>query len=231
MIGLPGVERAGRLEDGSIALGGLDLLGDRRDDSIHDGIEDAERSFAVGNELVRPDDPRVGRLRELDDHGDAITLAAYAPARHVLDVEDASGLLRVDPAVAQGVHGATRDDEQGPELREPRDDVVRQAVGEMASRHGLRSRLDERHDGDGRATPRARRGLRRRLAHVEGRRRRRGLDPRRMPPRAQRRPIEALVLEGEDRSRHVLLGVSKALRSEERREHHLVRAAFERREL
>ncbi len=51
-----------------MALGGLDLLGDRGDDAIDDGVEHRERLVSDAVELVRPDDARGLGLDELDDH-------------------------------------------------------------------------------------------------------------------------------------------------------------------
>ncbi|HVU04967.1 MAG TPA: hypothetical protein VHE30_24620, partial [Polyangiaceae bacterium] len=69
VIRLPGVERARRLQQRALALGRLDLLGDGGHDAIDDRVHHGERVARRGVELVRPDDARAVRLRELDHDG------------------------------------------------------------------------------------------------------------------------------------------------------------------
>ena len=72
---LPGVQRTRRLQNGAVALDGLDLVGDGRDDPIADLVEDEEGVVQLVIEDFRPDDAGGARLGQLDRHGEAVAVA------------------------------------------------------------------------------------------------------------------------------------------------------------
>jgi hypothetical protein len=96
VVGLPRVERCGWLEDGTIRLRRLDLLGDHGDDPV----DDREHLGRRAGEVIRPDDARLACVDQLDPHGDAILRALHATGHDVVDVEDACDLLGIDAAIA-----------------------------------------------------------------------------------------------------------------------------------
>ena len=67
VVGLPGVERVGRLEDGAVALDRLDLAGDGGDDLVADLVQHLEGVVQRLLEDLGPDDARGARLDELDE--------------------------------------------------------------------------------------------------------------------------------------------------------------------
>ena len=141
MIGLPGVQRVRRLQDGAVALDHLDLARDRRDDPVADLVEHEEgvvRLVVVG---FRPDDARRARLDEfhLDDR--PAGLLAQRARGDIVHVQPAAGVLGADVAFGEREDGAPRDDEEAPQLREPRDDVVGEAIRRAAAAAPLVRRL------------------------------------------------------------------------------------------
>lgn len=56
MMRLPRIQRARRLQDGTVALAGFDLAGDRGDDAVADRIEDEK---SVVERLVSTSDQRM----------------------------------------------------------------------------------------------------------------------------------------------------------------------------
>ena len=152
MMRLPRVQRVRRLQDGAVALAGLDLVGDRRDDPVADLVEHEERVVELVIEDFGPDDPRGPRLGQFDRHGKALALAPHRSADDVVDVQHPAGLFRTDAPLVQREHGALRDDEQASQLGEPGDHVVGERVG--SRRRGHRSRWTGRRT----ASPRWRRG-------------------------------------------------------------------------
>ena len=93
VMGLPGVQRVRRLQDGAVALDRLDLAGDGGDDPVADLVEDEERVVQRVVEDFRPDDAGGARLGQLDGHGEAAGLAPQRAADDIVDVEHAAGLL------------------------------------------------------------------------------------------------------------------------------------------
>ncbi len=168
VVGLPRVERARGLQDRPVALRRLDLLGDAGDHAIDDGVERVEGPLRGRLQLLSPHDGGVARLGQLDDDEDPPVLRPHRAADHVLHGQDAAGFVSAEAALAERVGRTPGDDEEDAQLGQPRDDVVRQAVGEPAG-SGAGRELDERHDRDGSASPRLR-WLRRGCVH----RRRRG---------------------------------------------------------
>ena len=75
VVRLPRVERARRLQDGAVALDGLDLGCDGGDDPVADLVEHEERVVQLVVEGLGPDDARAARLGQLDGDGEARRLA------------------------------------------------------------------------------------------------------------------------------------------------------------
>ena len=128
---LPRVERVRRPQDGAVALDGLDLAGDRGDDPVADLVEHEEGVVERVVEDLGPDDAGGARLGELDRDGEPLALALQRAADDIVDVEHPAGLLGRDAPLAQGEHGALRDDEQAAQLGEPGDHVVGETVGRL----------------------------------------------------------------------------------------------------
>ena len=73
---------------------------------------------------------------------------AHRAAGDIVDVQLPAGILRPDVALGQREDGAARDDEEVPQLGEPGDDVVGQAVGQPAADAAVIRVFDKRHDGE-----------------------------------------------------------------------------------
>ena len=147
MIGLPGVQRVRRLEDRAVAFDRLDLVGDRRDDPVADLVEDPKGIVRLVIERLRPHDPRRSRLDQLDRHEDAARLLAHGSAGDIVDVQLPAGLLGPDVAFGECEDRAARDDEQAPQLGQPGDDVVGEAIGQAAAHPATIRVFDKRHHG------------------------------------------------------------------------------------
>src|SRR5271166_7039519 len=87
MMRLPRVKRTGRLEDGAVALDGLDLAGDGCDDAIANLVEHDERVLERLAVDLRPDHPRAARLSQLHRHLEAIAPPLRGSADDVIDVQ------------------------------------------------------------------------------------------------------------------------------------------------
>src|SRR5215203_5892656 len=77
VISLPSVEGIRRFQDGSVALNGLDLARDRGDDAVSDLVENEEGVVKRPVEALRPDDPRIAGLRQLDLHQQPLAVAPH----------------------------------------------------------------------------------------------------------------------------------------------------------
>ena len=62
MVGFPCIERVRRLQDGTVALDRLDLVGYGRDDAVTDLFEDEEGIVRFVIEDFRPTDARGARF-------------------------------------------------------------------------------------------------------------------------------------------------------------------------
>ncbi len=151
MVGLPRVQRVRRPEDRAVAFGHLDLVRDRRDDVVADVVERDQRIRGRVLERVGPDDARRARFDEFARDGDTIAAALHRTARDVVDVEHTPRFLGTDVAFTERKHAAVRDDEHHAQLGQPRDDVVREPLGEAAACVGACRAIDERHHRDRRA--------------------------------------------------------------------------------
>jgi hypothetical protein len=74
-----------------------------------------------------------------------VAIVPEAAAHHVVDVQPPARVLGADAAIVQCEHRPLRDDEQAAELREPRDDVVRERVGGPAPARSRSRRLRKGH--------------------------------------------------------------------------------------
>ena len=79
MMRFPRIERVRRPQDGAVALAGLDLAGDGRDDPVADLVEDQERIVELVLEGFGPDDARGSRLGQFHHHGQSAALAPHDP--------------------------------------------------------------------------------------------------------------------------------------------------------
>ena len=79
MVCLPRIQRAGWLQDGAVALDGLDLAGDRGDDAVADLVEDEEGIVERVVEDLGPDDPGGARFGQLDGHRQRVPRTRVEP--------------------------------------------------------------------------------------------------------------------------------------------------------
>ncbi len=149
MIGLPGVERVGRLQHGAVALDGFDLGIGIADDAVADIVEHGKEVVGPALERVGPDDPGGAHLDQFDADDQAAGRAAHRAGGDIVDAKFSAGLLRRDGLFGQREHRPTRDDEEIAELGKTGDDVVGETVGQPAARTAF---VDKRHDGQGSVT-------------------------------------------------------------------------------
>ena len=143
MIGLPGVERIGRLQHGAVALDRFDLGRDRRHDAVADIVEHGKDVVGPALEGLGPDDPGRAHLDEFDADDQAAGRAAHCAGGDIVDVQPSAGFFRRDVRLGQRKHRSARDDEEIAELGETGDDVVGEPVGQPAARAA--ALLDKRH--------------------------------------------------------------------------------------
>ena len=148
MVRLPRVKRTRRLEQGAVALVGLDFRCDRGNDLVADLVEDDERVVQRVIEGLDPDDPRTARFGQLDGYGAAVAVRPNGSADHIVDVEDPARFLRANATLMQCEHGPLRDDEEASQPGEPADYVVRQRVSDPAVDTGRCGVVHEGHDRD-----------------------------------------------------------------------------------
>ena len=146
---LPRVQRVRWPQHGAVALAGLDLVGDGRNDPVADLIEHEERVVEFVIEAFGPDDPRGPRLGQFNRHGKAPALTPHGSGDDVVDVQHPTGLFRTDASLMQGEHAPLRDDEQAPQLGEPGDHVVSERIGNPAAGTRRGGSVGKRHHRDG----------------------------------------------------------------------------------
>ena len=116
MIGLPGVQGVGRLQDRSVSLRRLDFGRNRGDDAIGDVAEDFECFLLPAVEHLGPRNSRRLDFDQFDRDQDAAALAAHGSDGDVVDVQSSPGVLGPDAAFREGEDRAPRDHEQAPQF-------------------------------------------------------------------------------------------------------------------
>ena len=132
MIGFPGIQGIRRLQQGPVALDGLDLAGDRGDDPVADLVQHEKGIVELPVEDLRPGDARCPCFDELYRYAEACALPLDRSGHDVVHVERPSG-LHVGTVLMQGEHRALRNDEQAAQPGEPCDHVMGETVRAAAS--------------------------------------------------------------------------------------------------
>ncbi len=150
VIGLPGIQRAGRLQHRAVALDHLDFVRDGRNDHVADFAEHKKCIIRLLVEDLRPHHPGGAGLGEFDGHGETIAPTLQRSADNVIHIEHAAGFLRPHMPLAQGEDRALCNDKETSQLCESRNEVMSETARRPARGYRrLGGPFDKRHDGDG----------------------------------------------------------------------------------
>src|SRR5580698_3098766 len=118
VISLPGVQRVGRPQHGSVTLDRFDLARDRRDNPVADVVQDRKDVVLPAIEIFRPNDSRGGGLDQFDAHAESARPPPHGSAGDILDIEPSAGFFGAYPSKAKGKDRSLGDNEEVPQLGE-----------------------------------------------------------------------------------------------------------------
>ena len=148
LITFPGAEILGGLAPRPLTFAAREMRFDSGDDGVGDFILYRENVLQIAIVALGPKMFVVHRIDQLRRYAYPVAAAPHAALDHVAHAELPAHFLDFCRLTSEGKRGIARDDEQGAELGQFRDDVLADAVGEEVLL-GIRAHIVEGQNGDG----------------------------------------------------------------------------------